>query len=368
MSIAPRNEHTTPWEVLTVLLVHAIGQRGANGLLETALTNAQLTATPSSAADVLAFARHHLLASLAANGLGMQWAVGLLDQLGAELVELGYREVPCPLEDPGPPQSHRHSGVQVRGHVSHAAPSLDSPPKPIADAQVDLPATRTRIRRSEAPEEVKNCPLVAGDERRPRVLLVLEDALERASLARALLREGFDVRSTESSRDLEQSLGNEPARLAVVDMRHRDAKLLLAKLAAIRPTPALVVCADDPQRGGAIARAAGLEVFHVYTTHTPRREVVERIRECTAAEGEHRLRPSAGAHDASALRRVPCHVMAPADLGWFAMELEPAAASFLASVDGRADLETLAKRCGLGFSDAIRIAEELAEGGTILFE
>jgi hypothetical protein len=65
---------------------------------------------------------------------------------------------------------------------------------------------------------------------------------------------------------------------------------------------------------------------------------------------------------------VPCHVVSSADLGWFAIGLETDAASFFVSMDGRADVETVAKRCGLGPSDGLRIAEELAGQGTILLE
>jgi hypothetical protein len=57
---------------------------------------------------------------------------------------------------------------------------------------------------------------------------------------------------------------------------------LLAKLAALKPAPALVVCASDPARARAAAREAGLEVLDVYSPCTSRRERIERIRACAA--------------------------------------------------------------------------------------
>jgi hypothetical protein len=370
MNTARRDQHTTPWAVLTLLLVRSVGPQNASRLLEMALEEAHLASLPSSAGDVVAFVRNHLLASFVASGPGLQRAIGLLEQLEVELWDLGHRDVPRPVVDRTAPRPPLPSGVQLRVACTLDGPPSSSPPPPVADAEAEaeLPAKRILPRLAKAAEPREDVPFIAaGDERRPRVLLLGTDALERASLARALVWEGFDARSAENVEELEQALRDEVPRLAVVDLERRDAPLLLAKLAATHPAPALVLCANDPGRARAAARNAGLEVLHVYSPCSARRERIQRIRECVAPEGNGHVPPAVEA-PVSPLRRIPRPAVAAEDLGWLSFELEGDAAEFLANVDGRSDIETIAGRCGLVASDGARIAAELAARGTILLE
>jgi hypothetical protein len=233
------------------------------------------------------------------------------------------------------------------------------------------PDSGARERLAPVPEPFRrNLASIAGDEARTRVLLMGTDPLERSWLARALVCEGLDVRSSETVLELRELLGNEDVRLAVVDMERPDALLMLGVLAEIRPGPAVVVCARDPEDAMSAVRAFGFAMLRVYASRTPPRELVERIRDyaaSAASSGSATLEAEASLARVR-LQRVPCHVVAPDDVGWFAMGLEPAAASFLACVDGKADVDVLARRCGLSPSQALCIAEALAEQGVILLE
>jgi hypothetical protein len=344
MNTARRQQNTTPFAVFTLLLVQTAGPKNASSLLETALAEAHLAALPSTAADVVAFVRNHVLPQFVANGLGLQRAIVLLEKLELQLSQPGQRDVPRPVADPAAPRPPLPSGVQLRVAGASEGASSDSPPRPVRES---IP--------------------VAGDETRPRVLLLGADALDRASLARALVWEGFDARSAENLEELEQVLRTERPRLAVVDLQRRDARLLLRKLAAMNPAPALVVCAHDPARARAAALEAGLELLLVYSPCTSRRERIQRICECVAARGAVDA-PSAGEAPTGAVKRIPRAAVAAEDVGWLALELESDAAAFLASVDGQTDIETIARRCGLAPADGARIAEELAAQGTLLLE
>jgi hypothetical protein len=366
MNSARRHEHTTPWAVLTLLLVQTAGPRNAGSLLEKALAEAHLAGLPSSAGDVVAFVRQHLLPAFVASGLGLERAIVLLEQLEFRLWQDGHRDVPRPVADPVAPRPPLPSGVHVRVERASKAAPPDSPPAPVPGEEAEPPARRV-LPRLATPTGSRESVPVTGDETRPRVLLLGADALERASLARALVWEGFDARSAENLEELEQVLRTERPRLAVVDLQRRDASLLLKKLAAINPAPALVVCANDPARARAAAREAGLEVLHVYSPCTSRRERIQRICECAAARRDVDA-PPAGEAPVRALKRIPRAAVAAEDVGWLAFELETDVAAFLANVDGQADIETIARRCGLASGDGARIAEELAAQGALVLE
>jgi hypothetical protein len=300
------------------------------------------------------------------SGLGIDRAIVLLEQLEFQLWELGHRDVPRPVAKPAAPRPPLPSGVQLRADRASDAPSSDSSPPPVADEQAEPPARRVLPRLEPTADSRESIP-ATGDETRPSVLLLGADALERASMARALVWEGFEARSAETVEELEVVLRTEQPRLVVVDLQRRDASLLLAKLAAMKPAPPLVVSADDPARARAAAREAGLEVLHVYSPCTARRERIQRIVECAAARRDV-VAPPAGEAPVSAVKRIPRAAVAAEDVGWLAFELESDAAAFLAVVDGQADIETIATRCGLGPGDGVRIAEALAAQGALLLE
>jgi hypothetical protein len=366
MNTARRHQHTTPWAVLTLILVQTAGPQNATGLLEKALAEADLAALPCSAGDVVAFVRTHLLPQFVASGLGLERAIVLLEQLEFQLWQHGHRDVPRPVADPAALRPPFPSGVQLRADRASEGASSDSPPPPVAGEEAEPPARRVLPRLATTAPLRESIP-VTGDETRPRVLLLGADALERASLARALVWEGFDARSAENIEELEHVLRTEQPRLAVVDLQRRDAPLLLEKLAAMNPAPALVVCTNDPARARTVALEAGLEVLHVYSPCTSRRERIQRICECAAARRDVDAPPAEEA-PVSAAKRIPRAAVASEDVGWLAFELESDAAAFLANVDGQADIETIAGRCGLGPGDGARIAEELAAQGALLLE
>lgn len=190
------------------------------------------------------------------------------------------------------------------------------------------------------------------------VLLIEPSALHRAALARALVAAGFDVRSLETL-----GAGRKP-RFAIVnleDLKERDADTLLSSLLGAHHEVPLVIRSSDPGDAAAGARTLGLNVALSFPKDALEREVVARVcqwcRSAPAGGGDgpkstERLVPAL-------LKRVPTLVMGHGDLGPYTSD--PDQASFLASIDGRRNIEDIAARTAMTLSVVLTVARKLVE-------
>jgi hypothetical protein len=190
------------------------------------------------------------------------------------------------------------------------------------------------------------------------VLLVEPSAHHRAALARALVAAGFDVRSLETLRT-----GQTP-RFAIVnleDMRWKDADVLLAALLDAHREVPLVLRSSDPSDAEAGARTLGLNVALSFAKDALEREVVARIcqwcRPASASGGEGAK--SAERFVPAMLKRIPTLAVGRNDLARY--KPDPDQASFLASIDGRRDLEAIANRTGMRPSVLLSVVRKLVE-------
>jgi CheY-like chemotaxis protein len=241
------------WSTLIRLLVRAAGdETRANDLLSTALALSHLTSFPTSAGAVLEFATTSVF-PLLVTALGMPIAKAWTDALEAELARPEYDD------------DHVSSGDDLEsGHHSDVR-RRDAP---------DAPTT--------VPEMRRKLPSISGASDRPLVLVVDYDALNRALVARALVREGIDVRSGETARELIDLLGGgEIVRAAVVGLDLRNAETVLGTLAERFPDLPLVICCAEPADAARAVSAVGLRLIQVYAKgRPPPQEVVDILRLC----------------------------------------------------------------------------------------
>jgi hypothetical protein len=190
------------------------------------------------------------------------------------------------------------------------------------------------------------------------VLLVEPSAHRRAALARALVAAGFDVRSLET-------LGTaRTPRFALVnleDLQEKDADVLLAALLDAHSAVPLVLRSSDPADAAAGVRTLGLNVVLSFAKDALESEVVARVSQwCRSGSADggdgsksaERLAPAL-------LTRVPTLVVGRDDLA--RCKLDPGQASFVASIDGRRNLEAIATRTGMTPSVVLGIARKLLE-------
>jgi hypothetical protein len=323
MAAARKDEQTSPWGTLARLLERVTASESrAEALLSAALTSSRLPSLPTAPAEVVAFARNHLFDTLKAE-LGPRLATAFLRDLATQL------DCKIPI---APAEAPRRKDT------------LPSPTMP----------------RSTAPPR-KKLPSITGEAGRPLVLVHEPDALQRASLGRALVVEGFDVRSSESVAELVDLLGNVGGVLLVVIEPGEDGAALHALAAAPVALP-LVIRSRRAKTAAKAARELGRSVLRVFDTTDPLRDVVACLREAadTPALEHHesfeRISPEA-------LKRVPHLAVGREDAAWFA--LEPGTSAVLDQVDGVADLGTIGRKCGLSGADVLKIAESLVEQGIV---
>jgi hypothetical protein len=196
-------------------------------------------------------------------------------------------------------------------------------------------------------------------------LLVEPSVLRRAALSRALIAAGFDVRSLES-------LGAaETPRFAMVnleDLNEGDADTLLAALLEAHHDLPLILRSSDPSEAEEGARTLGLNVALSFAKDALEREVIAQVSEwCRSGlAGEDSGRKSFERLAPAALKRVPALVVERGDLGWYESDADQA--SFLASVDGRRNLEAIATCTGLAPSVVLSVAQTLVEEGVVAFD
>jgi hypothetical protein len=213
-------EDDAPWSILGGLVARAVGGRDrADAVIYDALAASPLSASPSGEWDVFVFLQAHLFPLLVR-------AVG--PRVAAEVVEAFESKL-----------ARRHE---------------DAPSEPPRNSDV-----RKRKRAPRSP------PPVSGSEARPLALIVTVDTLERSGLARALVREGVDMRSAESIAELEELLTEgAPLRLAVIDTAHPKVEDILAALARAWPGLPVVARATNGFEAARAVCAAGLDLVAVY--------------------------------------------------------------------------------------------------------
>jgi hypothetical protein len=190
------------------------------------------------------------------------------------------------------------------------------------------------------------------------VLLIEPSAHHRAALARALVAAGFDVRTLDTLRTARTP------RFAIVnleDLNWKDADALLAALLDAHREVPLVLRSSDPSEAEAGARTLGLNVALSFPKDALEREVVARIcqwcRSGSAGGGDGRK--SGELLAPALLKRVPTLGAGREDLRRY--EPEPDEASFLASIDGRRNVEAIATRTGMTQSEVLSVLRKLVE-------
>jgi hypothetical protein len=196
------------------------------------------------------------------------------------------------------------------------------------------------------------------------VLLIEPSAHHRAALARALVAAGFEVRSLDT-------LGNVGRpRFAIVnleDLKEKDADVLLAALLGPHREVPLVLRSSDPSEAEAGFRTLGLNVALSFAKDALEREVVARLCQwCRPGSAGESDRPKSAELLAPAmLKRVPTLAAGRDDVRRF--KPDPDQASFLASIDGRRNLEAIATRIGMTPSEALSVARKLVERRIVVF-
>jgi hypothetical protein len=178
---------------LVALVELAYGsQTKAQGALERALAAAGRDGPPDELADLLVFVRTVLSGVLNAE-IGASLTTALVEDFTARFEPTEGKPVPS----------------------RSSAPT--SMPRPVA--RVSL-----RARASSVPTPARS------------VLLVDDDRVGRATLARALMRERWGVRVVESIEDLADALGDGPAPQAtIVDVQHPTATRIVSAIVAAAP-------------------------------------------------------------------------------------------------------------------------------------
>jgi hypothetical protein len=197
------------------------------------------------------------------------------------------------------------------------------------------------------------------------VLVVEPDAYTRTILVRALLDDGFEVRSPETIDG-----DTERPQLAIVnleDLEEEDADVLLADFLGPLSDVPLILRSSCPSELEEGARMLGLNVALSLPKDAAGQEVVARVRELcfpeTASAGDDDGSESFDRFPRGDLAGVPVLAVARGDLGWFEVDADQEV--FLENVDGEGDLEAIATRMGLEPSVVSSIAGILVDEGVI---
>jgi hypothetical protein len=145
------------------------------------------------------------------------------------------------------------------------------------------------------------------------------------------------------------------------DLKEKDADLLLAALLDAHREVPLILRSSDPSEAEAGFRTLGLNVVLSFAKDSLEREVVARIcqwcRAGSAGEGDG---PKSTELLAPALlKRVPSLAAGREELRRF--NPDPDQASFLASIDGRRNVEAIATRTGMTPSLVLSVLRKLVE-------
>jgi hypothetical protein len=234
----------SPQRTLESLLELAAGSpRSARAVLDRALADAGRDELPVSARDVVAFVRAHVLGVLTEE-IGPRLTMALVDDLVAQLQ----------LEAGG-----------VLGADSEPSIPPASVPRPVRPVGARLSRP---VRRHVGPL---------------RVALVDADRVGRTAVARALLRERWDVTVVDELAAVGPAMEAVTAFDAVlVDTLHPAALAIVEALLRASPGAAVVVRSADTSRDRAMVAGIGVGRFELRSSEAPAEELVEAVKRAMA--------------------------------------------------------------------------------------
>jgi CheY-like chemotaxis protein len=220
----------------------AYGSAGdASAAVERALHRANRTDFPVSIPEILAFARAGLLPVLS-DDLGPRLAMAVLDDFLAKHEE--------------------RSGIRKKDAPASSAP-----------ASAKKPLGRIAVR-----------PRKVAEPRRARLLLVDADRVGRTALARALLREGFEVAAVGSLEELGQLVrSGEGVDVVVLDDRHPGRLLVTETVVDGFPAASLVVRSNDEGTTRSLLGALGVTELEVVACGASSDAVVQAVLKAAGA-------------------------------------------------------------------------------------
>jgi hypothetical protein len=231
--------HTSAQRTLLTLLEMACGAtEPAIEAIRQAMVLAGREDLPLTGPEIVTFVRAHLV-TLLSDQIGPRLTMAMLDDL---LDKLGVEEV-----DP-------------LGDMQSSVP----PP-----ASIGRPIARVRPRAGSSPRV------------KPRFSVVLVDAdrVGRSTLARALLREKWDVTAMDTAADMVSALqAGEPVDVLLIDAHHADLETILAAVVSARPNAAVVIRSWDVARSRALLAAHGVARGEVRSHDAPTEELLEAAR------------------------------------------------------------------------------------------
>jgi len=228
---------TAPQRTLASLLEAAYGgAEAANAVLEQALALTGRERLPWLGPDLVAFVRAHLMTTLTEQ-IGARLTLALLDDLVGQLDPSG---IPPPPDSAAPPSSV---------------------PRPVARIAMS-PVSSPRIR-----------PMSLA------VLLVDEDRVGRATLARALLRAEMNVSVIETLDELLTTLAaGDPIDALLMDAAHPEAQAMIETLIGRRPGVAVVTRTSDAGRTRALLGQLAVTKFDVRSREAPGEELIDAVK------------------------------------------------------------------------------------------
>jgi hypothetical protein len=252
--------------LLSLLQLACGSPAAAHDVLDRALAEAGRTELPATPGDLVDFVRAHLLDVLSGE-IGPRLTVALVEDL---VTELAGSSSGATLPAPPPSAARAVQRLQDRSELRRAptpamfpaasAPSR-SPSPPPAYGSSRLPAA--------SPEQ----------ESRPLgVVLVDGDRVGRTAVARALVRERWDVTVIDSEQDVAMTLDTAFVDAAVVDTSHEAAHAILEALVRRNPHVVLVLRRAPGARARIDMARLPAKRFDVISSDAPVQDLVRLVR------------------------------------------------------------------------------------------
>ncbi len=230
--------HTSAQRTLLSLLEMACGAtEPAQEAIRQAMLLAGRDELPLTGPEIVAFVRAHLL-TLLTDQIGPRLTMALVDDL---VDKLGADE------------------AEASGEMQASVPPA-SIPRPIARLR-PRPGSSPRVKAQHS------------------VVLVDADRVGRSVVARALLREKWNVTAVETVAEMVAALqSGEPIDLLLIDAHHGDADAMLEAVMSARPGAAVVVRSGDAARSRELLITLGARRFDVRSHDAPTEELLEAAR------------------------------------------------------------------------------------------
>jgi len=245
-------------------------------VLDRALAEAGRTELPSTPGDLVDFVRAHLLDVLSGE-IGPRLTVALVEDLVTELAGAPLGATPPPA--PPPSAARAVQRLQERSLPRRPTPAM----RPAADSSAPRPASAPRAYLSSQRPAVSLRPeRTSAPLARPiGIVLVDSDRVGRTALARALVRECWDITVVDSQEDVASTLQAGIVDAAVVDTSHSAAHAILEALVGRYPDVVLFL----RRTGGAKARVDMARLpakrFEVIPSDLPAQDLVRLVRQAT---------------------------------------------------------------------------------------